>query len=59
MLELNNIIKNYGEGDNIVRALRGIDLRFRQSEFVAILGPSGCGKTTLLKIGRASCRERV
>lgn len=50
MLELKNIHKNYSEGNNEVRALRGIDLQFRKSEFVSILGPSGCGKTTMLNI---------
>ena len=50
MLQLKNIIKNYAAGDNVVRALRGIDLQFRQNEFVSILGPSGCGKTTMLNI---------
>ncbi len=50
MLELTNIKKNYAEGDNTVRALRGISLQFRKSEFVSILGPSGCGKTTMLNI---------
>jgi len=50
MLELNKIVKDYLAGDNLVHALRGIDLKFRQSEFVSILGPSGCGKTTLLNI---------
>ncbi len=50
MLELNGIIKDYPAGDGVVHALRGIDLRFRKSEFVSILGPSGCGKTTLLNI---------
>lgn len=50
MLELKNIRKNYDSGANQVRALRGIDLQFRKSEFVAILGPSGCGKTTMLNI---------
>ena len=50
MLELKNIHKNYDAGVNEVRALRGIDLQFRKSEFVAILGPSGCGKTTMLNI---------
>ncbi len=50
MLELKNIKKDYPAGNGTVHALRGIDLKFRQSEFVAILGPSGCGKTTLLNI---------
>ena len=50
MLQLKNIVKNYAAGENTVRALRGIDLQFRQHEFVSILGPSGCGKTTMLNI---------
>ncbi len=50
MLELSNIHKSYSAGSNEVRALRGVDLQFRRSEFVSILGPSGCGKTTLLNI---------
>ena len=50
MLQLKNITKNYAAGDNMVRALRGIDLQFRRHEFVSILGPSGCGKTTMLNI---------
>ncbi|MBO7375483.1 MAG: ABC transporter ATP-binding protein, partial [Clostridia bacterium] len=50
MLELKNIKKDYTTSGETVHALRGIDLCFRKSEFVAILGPSGCGKTTLLNI---------
>ena len=50
MLQLKNITKNYLSGDTEVKALKGIDLEFRESEFVSILGPSGCGKTTLLNI---------
>ncbi len=50
MLELKGIKKQYPAGDDVVHALRGIDLNFRRSEFVAILGPSGCGKTTMLNI---------
>ncbi|WP_031557715.1 ABC transporter ATP-binding protein/permease [Lachnospira multipara] len=50
MLELNHIRKDYKSGDMTVNALKDINLRFRDSEFVSILGPSGCGKTTTLNI---------
>ena len=50
MLQLKNITKTYISGDEKVEALKGIDLKFRESEFVSILGQSGCGKTTLLNI---------
>ena len=50
MLQLKDITKNYSSGDNEVNALKGINLEFRESEFVSILGQSGCGKTTLLNI---------
>lgn len=50
MLELNGIRKTYVTGTTSVEALKGIDLEFRDSEFVSILGQSGCGKTTLLNI---------
>ncbi|MBO7360772.1 MAG: ABC transporter ATP-binding protein, partial [Clostridia bacterium] len=50
MLELRQITKDYPSSVETVHALKGIDLSFRKSEFVAILGPSGCGKTTLLNI---------
>ncbi len=50
MLKLVNITKQYTLGGNTIDALRGIDLEFRENEFVSILGPSGCGKTTTLNI---------
>ena len=50
MLKLKGITKDYAVGDEAVHALKGIDLEFRKSEFVAILGHSGCGKTTMLNI---------
>ena len=53
MLQVKGLKKNYGDSSdlsNYVRALKGIDLNFRDSEFVSILGPSGCGKTTFLNI---------
>ena len=50
MLKLQNITKDYKSGDTTVQALKGIDLQFRENEFVSILGQSGCGKTTLLNI---------
>ena len=50
MLELKNITKDYSSGATLVKALKGVSIGFRRSEFVSILGPSGCGKTTLLNI---------
>ena len=50
MLQLKNIVKQYRTGDETVDALRGVNIDFRESEFVSVLGPSGCGKTTLLNI---------
>lgn len=50
MLKLQGITKDYIVGDGKVEALKGVDIEFRKSEFVAILGASGCGKTTLLNI---------
>ena len=50
MLQLRDVKKNYITASETVQALKGIDIAFRQKEFVSILGPSGCGKTTLLNI---------
>ena len=50
MLKLQGIKKDYLTGDTVVHALKGVDITFRDNEFVSILGPSGCGKTTLLNI---------
>ncbi|WP_455544143.1 ABC transporter ATP-binding protein/permease [Intestinibacter sp.] len=50
MLQLKNIYKSYITGGNRQLALDGINLKFRESEFVTILGPSGSGKTTFLNI---------
>lgn len=50
MLKLKNITKDYVAGNETVKALKGINIEFRENEFVSILGQSGCGKTTLLNI---------
>ncbi len=50
MLQLKNITKRYRTGDLVQNALDGVDLAFRDNEFVSILGPSGSGKTTLLNV---------
>ncbi len=50
MLQLKKIIKDYPSGDETVHALKGIDISFRENEFVSVLGQSGCGKTTMLNI---------
>ena len=50
MLELKHITKVYEAGTTQVEALKGINIAFRENEFVAILGQSGCGKTTTLRM---------
>ena len=50
MLQLKNIKKDYESAGNVVHALKGVSLDFREHEFVSVLGASGCGKTTLLNI---------
>lgn len=50
MLKLEHITKDYVTAGTTVKALKGIDIEFRENEFVSILGQSGCGKTTLLNI---------
>jgi putative ABC transport system ATP-binding protein len=44
------VVKSYGEGNNKVDALKGINLSIQQGEFVSIVGASGSGKSTLLHI---------
>jgi len=50
LIELKGVTKVYGAGDAAVAALRGIDLRIHEREFVAVMGPSGSGKSTCMNI---------
>jgi putative ABC transport system ATP-binding protein len=50
LLEFRGITKVYGMGQAAVTALRGIDFRVREGEFVAVMGPSGSGKSTCMNI---------
>src|SRR5262245_24826078 len=45
-----SVVKDYGSGGSLVRALRGVDLEIRPGELTLLVGPSGCGKTTLISI---------
>ena len=50
MLTIKNVHKEYKTGTLVQKALDGVSLSFRETEFVAVLGPSGSGKTTLLNV---------
>ncbi len=50
IVSLRNVIKDYGYGKIITKALRGINLKIFEGDFSAMMGPSGCGKSTLLNI---------
>ncbi len=50
LIELRGVTKVYGAGQAAMHALRGIDLRIEEGDFVAVMGPSGSGKSTCLNI---------
>jgi putative ABC transport system ATP-binding protein len=50
LIELHGVTKVYGTGQAAVHALRGIDIRIEEGDFVAVMGPSGSGKSTCLNI---------
>ena len=49
-IEVQNIVKVFGSGEDAVHALDGVSITINENEFFTLLGPSGCGKTTLLRM---------
>lgn len=50
VVEIKNLMKNYGTGGFLTTVLRGVSMEICQNDFIAVMGPSGSGKTTLLNI---------
>ena len=50
IIELKNLAKHYEMGENIVKALDGIDVKVKKGDFIAIVGPSGSGKSTMMNM---------
>jgi putative ABC transport system ATP-binding protein len=50
LIEINNVKKHYTSGDDVVEALRGVDMTIEAGEFITIMGQSGSGKSTLLSV---------
>jgi putative ABC transport system ATP-binding protein len=50
LIEIRNLVKTYRVGEELVRALRGINLAIGSNEYMAIMGPSGSGKSTLMNL---------
>jgi putative ABC transport system ATP-binding protein len=50
MIKLKNVTKTYKMGEEIIYALKNVNLEIKEGEFVSIMGPSGSGKSTLLNI---------
>lgn len=50
VIDLKNITREFVVGQQIVRALRGIDIEIKRNEYTALMGPSGSGKSTLMNV---------
>ena len=48
IIKTEKLVKQYGEGENMIYALNNVDLEVHSGEFIAVTGESGSGKTTLL-----------